>query len=198
MTRQVKAHIRLGIHSVSPSDQSPRCPHEEILGPYLPIAKFRGISPRNVAEFLRELSRSFSAKCHGENSRRNKSFLFFSAKIFISPKGCLAPKREKKAFYLGWSVTTISFFPSYGCILWKKWKYNLNSSCPLVLNLHILSKWQCIWDNVYSKDQNRMPLKLSRKLGIQPLSYKLLLQARKHRGAGVLSPPSWANYFKIM
>ena len=34
MTRRVKTHIRLGISSVSPSDQSPRCPHEETLGPY--------------------------------------------------------------------------------------------------------------------------------------------------------------------
>ena len=71
MTRRVKTHIRLGIRSVSPSDQSPRCPHEETLGLYLPIAKFLG-SPRNLAEFLRELSRSFSAKFRGENPRRNK------------------------------------------------------------------------------------------------------------------------------
>ena len=35
-----ETHIRLGIRSVSPSAQSPRCPHEETLGPYLPIAKF--------------------------------------------------------------------------------------------------------------------------------------------------------------
>ena len=51
----MKTHIRLGIRSVSPSDQSPRCPHEETLGPYLPIAKCCGVSPRNVAEFLREI-----------------------------------------------------------------------------------------------------------------------------------------------
>ena len=67
-----KTHIRLGIRSVSPSDQSPRCPHEETLGPYLPIAKFRGVSPRNLKESLRELSRSVSAKFRGENPRRNK------------------------------------------------------------------------------------------------------------------------------
>ena len=42
--------ISLGIRSVSPSDQSPRCPHEETLGPYLPIVKFCGVSPRNFAE----------------------------------------------------------------------------------------------------------------------------------------------------
>ena len=50
MARRVKTHIRLGIHSVSPSDQCPRCTHEETLGPYLPIAKFRGVSPQNLAE----------------------------------------------------------------------------------------------------------------------------------------------------
>ena len=68
MTLRVKTHIRLGNRSVSPSDQSP---HEETLGPYLTIAKFRGVSPRNVAEFLRELLQSFSAKFRGENPRRN-------------------------------------------------------------------------------------------------------------------------------
>ena len=63
MTRQVKTHIRLGIRSGSPSDQSPRCPHEETLGPYLPIAKFQGVSLRNLAEFLRKISqRKPSAK----------------------------------------------------------------------------------------------------------------------------------------
>ena len=39
--RVVETHIRLGICSVCVSDQSPRCPHEETFGPYLPIAKFR-------------------------------------------------------------------------------------------------------------------------------------------------------------
>ena len=53
MTRRVKTHIRLGIRSVFPSDQSPRCPYGEALGPYLPIEKFRGVSPRNLAECLR-------------------------------------------------------------------------------------------------------------------------------------------------
>ena len=58
MTRRMKTHIRLGICSVSSFDQSPRCPHEDTLSPYLPIVKFRekfcvkcrGVSPRNVAE----------------------------------------------------------------------------------------------------------------------------------------------------
>ena len=57
MTTRVETNIRMGIHSVSPSDQSPCCPHEETLDPYLPTAKFRGVSPRNIAEFLREISR---------------------------------------------------------------------------------------------------------------------------------------------
>ena len=90
MTRRVKTHIRLGIRSVSPSNQCPRCPHEETIGPYLSIAKFRGVcqgdflrerlgvSPRTFAGFLRERSRSFSARFHGENARLNKLFLFFS------------------------------------------------------------------------------------------------------------------------
>ena len=54
MIRQVKTHIRLGIRSVTPSDQSPRCPHGETLGTYLPITKFRGVSrgvsPQNFME----------------------------------------------------------------------------------------------------------------------------------------------------
>ena len=37
MTPRVETYIRLGIRSVY---QSPRCPHEETLGPYLPVAKF--------------------------------------------------------------------------------------------------------------------------------------------------------------
>ena len=53
--------MRLGNRSVSPSDQSPRSPHEETLVPYLPITKFRGVSPRNLTKFLRKMSRSFSA-----------------------------------------------------------------------------------------------------------------------------------------
>ena len=74
MTPRVATHIRLGIRSVCPSDQSPRCPHEETLRPYLPIVKFRGVSPRTFAEFHREK---------------------------ITRKGCSAAKREKRAFFLG-------------------------------------------------------------------------------------------------
>ena len=72
MIHRVKTHIRLGVCPVSPSDLSPRCPQEKTLGPYLRIAKFRGMCPLNVAEFLRELPRSFSAKFRRENPRRNK------------------------------------------------------------------------------------------------------------------------------
>ena len=64
MTHRVKTHIRLGIRSVSPADQSPRCPHEEILGPYLPIAKFRMVSSRSLGECLHEMSRSVSVNFH--------------------------------------------------------------------------------------------------------------------------------------
>ena len=62
---------------------------KKILGPYLLIAKFREVFPRNVAE-----------KAFGEIS----VFLFFSAKNIISCKRCSAAKREKTAFFLGWSV----------------------------------------------------------------------------------------------
>ena len=78
MTCRVKTHVRLGIHLVSPSDQSPRCQHEETLGPHIPIAKFRG-----------------------ENPRQNNSFLFFSTKKFISRKRFSAAKCEKRTFFLG-------------------------------------------------------------------------------------------------
>ena len=57
MTRRVKTHFSLNIRSVSPSEQSPRCPHEETLGPHLPVVKFRGVSLRIFSEFLREISR---------------------------------------------------------------------------------------------------------------------------------------------
>ena len=86
MIRRVKTHIRLGIRSVSPSDQSPRCPDGETLGPYLPIEKFRGVSPRNFAE-----------KTLGEIS----DFIFLREKKNISRKGCTAAKSEKRAFFLG-------------------------------------------------------------------------------------------------
>ena len=106
MTPRVKTHIRLGIHSVSPSDQSPRCTDEETLSPCLSIAKFRGVSPQNLAEFLRETSRRKPSAKYTHlsdfyfSSRKKKK----KKKKKNSRKGCLAAKREKRAFFLGWSV----------------------------------------------------------------------------------------------
>ena len=95
MTRRVKTHIRLGIRSVSPSEQSPRCPHEETLGPYLPIAKFRGVSARVL--------RSFSAKCRGVSPRTFAEktlgeiihFKFSPRKILFRARG----ETRKKEFF---------------------------------------------------------------------------------------------------
>ena len=87
MSRRVTTHIRLGIRSVSPSDQSPDYPHEETLGSYLPIVKFRGVSPRNVAE-----------KTLGEIS----DFYFSPRKQLFRARG--VPRRnakKKRAFFLG-------------------------------------------------------------------------------------------------
>ena len=58
MTRRMKTHIKLGICSVSPSHQSPNCLHEETL-----------VSPRILTQFLREMSRSFTAKSRGVSPR---------------------------------------------------------------------------------------------------------------------------------
>ena len=90
MTSRVETHIRLGIRSVSPSDQSPRCPHEGTFGPYLPIAKFRGVYLRNLAEFLLR------------NPRQISDFYFSPRKyiFFFLRKGCSAAKREKRPFFL--------------------------------------------------------------------------------------------------
>ena len=108
MTRRLKTHIRLGIRSVSPSDPSPRCPHEETLGHYLPFAKFRGDSSRNLAKCLREMSRSFSANFCGVSPRNfaektlgEINFYFSPRKKNISRKGCTSAKREKELFFLG-------------------------------------------------------------------------------------------------
>ena len=108
MTRRVKTHIRLGIRLVSPSDQSPRCPYEEILGPYLPIAKFRGVFPRNVAQFLREMSRSFSANFSGVSPRNFAEktlgekviFIFLRENIYFA-QGVFLGETRKKSFFLG-------------------------------------------------------------------------------------------------
>ena len=97
MTRRVKTHIRLSIRSVSPSDQRPRCPHEETLGPYLLIATSRGVSPRNVAEFLRELPRR---KTLGEIS----DFYFPLRKSLFRGRGVPRRNAKKRAFFLGRSL----------------------------------------------------------------------------------------------
>ena len=93
MTRRVKTHIRLGIRSVSPSDQSPRCPHEETLGPYLPIAKFRGV-----------MSRSFSGNFRGVSPKILGEIIHF----YFSPRKNLfrargVPRRnvKKRVFFFG-------------------------------------------------------------------------------------------------
>ena len=108
MTRRVKTHIRLGIRSVSPSDQSPRCPHEKKLRA-LPThreisrsfsAKSRGVSPRNVVEFLRELLRSFSAKFRGVTFGEISIF-FVSAKKNYFAQGVYRGETRKKNFFLG-------------------------------------------------------------------------------------------------
>ena len=135
MTRRVNTPIRLGIHSVSPSDQSPRSPREETLGTYREIsrsfsAKSRGVTLRNVAEFLRELSRSFSSKFRGENPRRNKWFLFFSAKKKKKKKkknrARGVPRRNAKKELFSWAdlykkwLTRVAFGASENAIgsLW--------------------------------------------------------------------------------
>ena len=93
MTRQVKTHIRLGSPSGSSSDQSPRCPHEETLGPYLPIAKFRGVSPQNVAEFLGEVG-EISDFYFSPRKKKKKKKKKNTQEVFRA-------KREKKSFFLG-------------------------------------------------------------------------------------------------
>ena len=89
MTRRVKTHIRLGIHSVSPSDQSLHCLHKETLGPYLPIAKFRRVSPRNVG--------SFTEKTLGEIS----GFYFSPRSKFFCARS--VPRRKAKKELFSWA-----------------------------------------------------------------------------------------------
>ena len=64
------------------------------------FAKSRGMSLRNFAEFCGVFPRNFAEKTLGEIS----DFYFFSAKSFVSRKVCSAAKREKRAFFFGWSV----------------------------------------------------------------------------------------------
>ena len=95
MTRRVKTHIRLGIRSVSPSDKSPRSPLEETLGPYLTIAKFRGVSPRSLAELLHKMSRSFAEKTLGEITH---NFIFLREKFYFV-LGVFLGETQKKSFF---------------------------------------------------------------------------------------------------
>ena len=54
---------------------------------YLPIAKFRGESPRNFAEFHREISRSFSANLRGDSPRNlAKKTLGETSDFYFSPR----------------------------------------------------------------------------------------------------------------
>ena len=81
------------------------------LCPYIPITKFCGVSLRNIAEFLREMSRSFSVNFRGvspwnfeEKSLGEISDFYFSPrKKHISRRRCSAAKRERRSFFLGWS-----------------------------------------------------------------------------------------------
>ena len=120
------------------------------LGPYLPIAKFRGVSSRNVAEFLREIYRSFSAKFRRENPRQNKEFLFFSAKIFISRKGWSAAKCKKELF--SWADLNVSsihihrssdgrHYPitTYRTVLKTAWTHQ--KKCGTFISLSTFDKW---------------------------------------------------------
>ena len=68
-------HIRLVIRSVSPFDQSPRCPYEETFGPYLPIAKLRRVPPRTFAEnTLCEISDFHFSPRKKKKKKKKKNF----------------------------------------------------------------------------------------------------------------------------
>ena len=91
--RVMQTRIRLGICSVSMSDKSPRGPHDETCGPYLPIAKCCG--------FLRKMSRNFADKSLGEISE----FYFSPRKTFFRARGVPRRNAKKRAFFLGLSVS---------------------------------------------------------------------------------------------
>ena len=88
MTSRVETHIRLGIRSVSPSD--PPCPHGETLGPYLPIAKVRRVSPRNFTECLRKLSGVSQRNLAEETLGEISDFYFSPRKKFFAQWGFAA------------------------------------------------------------------------------------------------------------
>ena len=75
------------------------------------LAKFPGETLQKFADFLREFSRSFSAKSHGEiNGLREhpRNLAEFSPRKFAFENFCSWSEREKRAFFLGWSVTVFS------------------------------------------------------------------------------------------
>ena len=111
MTTQVETHIRLDSHSVSPSDQSPRCPHEESLGPYLTYLS------RNFTKFFREMSRSFCANFRGvfqQNFAQKtlgeiSDFHFSPGKNTFRAKG--VPRRNAKKEFFCWTDLYIQLIP---------------------------------------------------------------------------------------
>ena len=95
MTRRVKTLIRLGIRSVSPSDQSP---HGETLGLYLPIAKFlREISWSFSANFCRVSTWNFAEK----SLSKIRDFYFSSRKKLFRARGVLRWNANKELFFRG-------------------------------------------------------------------------------------------------
>ena len=114
MTCQVKTHFRLGIHSGSPSDQSPRCPHEKTFGPYLSVAKFRGVSPRNLSHSLCEMLRSFSANFRRVSPRNfaeeilgEISDFYFSPRKHYFAQGVFHGETRKNSCFLGLICTLL-------------------------------------------------------------------------------------------
>ena len=118
---------------------SPRCPHEETLGPYLPIAKFRGVSPRNLAECLREMSRSFSANFCGVSPRNfaektlgeiSDFYLSLRKKLFRA-RG--VPRRNAKKELFSWAdlyiVTQVAslYITIFTHIIWNKLSFIISS-----------------------------------------------------------------------
>ena len=65
---------------------------------------FREVSARNFAEFLREFSRSVSAKYRGEKKglrELTRNLAEFSPRKFAFENFCSRSEREKRAFFLG-------------------------------------------------------------------------------------------------
>ena len=139
MTRQVKTHIRLVIRSVSPSDQSPRCPHEETLGPYLPHREISRSFSAKFAECLREMSRSFSANFCGVSPRKFaektlgeiSDFYFSPRKKLLRARG--VPRRNAKKELLSWA----DLYGYDGHLGHVTWAIRTNFCSPTPLRLHM-------------------------------------------------------------